>query len=139
MSWNSKAADDMNTMPWSVKDILQATAGVLIQGDPDGQFSGLSIDSRRIAGDELFVAIKGEHHDGHDFIADVTDAGIRGILVEKHRLDKGFADRYAGRGLICIGVEDTRRALGDLGGFRRRHAAVKIVAITGSNGKTTTR
>jgi UDP-N-acetylmuramoyl-tripeptide--D-alanyl-D-alanine ligase len=95
-------------------------------------YSSISIDSRKIENDALFVAIKGERFDAHDFLADVAAAGARGAIV--HRIPANTPDD-----LILYRVDDTTEALGLLGRHRRRMLDVKLCAVTGSNGKTTTK
>jgi UDP-N-acetylmuramoyl-tripeptide--D-alanyl-D-alanine ligase len=126
-------------MNWTIQQILQTTGGSLLYGPPDACFEGVGIDSRSIAGGSLFVAIRGEKHDGHAFIDQVADKGVRGIVVR----DGGGADyphaRWQSRGLACVAVADTTRALGALAAYQRGLCDIPVVAITGSNGKTTTR
>ena len=126
-------------MPWTTPDILKATGAELVCGDGRQRFTGISIDSRTIAADELFVAIRGEVHDGHRFVPDVLGRGVRGLLVDRRHLDAlPEAARTAGR-LACAAVADTTRALGDLGAFHRNRSRAAVIAVTGSNGKTSTR
>jgi UDP-N-acetylmuramoyl-tripeptide--D-alanyl-D-alanine ligase len=126
-------------MLWTTDKILQATGGRWVGGERGCEFSGISIDSRTSAGDHLFVAIEGDVHDGHEFIEDVIRKGIRGVIASK-AYGGGFADRdWPHKEVACISVEDTTVALGDLAAFLRRSLTVSVVAITGSNGKTTTR
>jgi UDP-N-acetylmuramoyl-tripeptide--D-alanyl-D-alanine ligase len=126
-------------MPWTTQDILKATGAELLCGDSRQSFTGISIDSRTIAHGELFVAIRGDVHDGHRFIPDVLGRGVRGLLVDHRRLDAlPEAVRAAGR-VACAAVADTTRALGELGAFHRNRSRAAVVAVTGSNGKTSTR
>ena len=97
----------------------------------DARFSGISTDSRRIGKDQLFVAIRGEHFDGHEFLAAAKQRGAIAALV-----DRG----YNGQAPIpVIVVDDTRKGLGRLGRHWRLRFAPVLVAIAGSNGKTTTK
>ena len=63
------------------QDIVTAAGGRLMQGDPDAVFAGISIDSRTIAPGEVFVAVRGEVHDGHAFLPQVLAAGARRVVV----------------------------------------------------------
>jgi len=106
-----------------------------IAGALDGRLSGadaecsdVSIDTRSLAGGELFVALPGEHADGHDFLPQALAAGAAGALVSR---DVGAGD------LPRVRVADTRRGLGELGLWWRRRHEVAMTAVTGSNGKTT--
>lgn len=101
------------------------THGALRGGDC--LFHGVAIDSRRTRHGDLFVAIPGAQRDGHDFIGQAGDHGAVGALVSK-----------AGEGGVAkIKVSDTTAALGQLGANWRRRFARPLVAVTGSNGKTT--
>jgi UDP-N-acetylmuramoyl-tripeptide--D-alanyl-D-alanine ligase len=95
----------------------------------DVRFAGVSSDSRALARAELFVALRGERFDGHDFLAAAAQRGAAAAIV-----DARFQGAYP---LPVLVVEDTRRALGDLARHWRARFAPALVAITGSNGKTT--
>ena len=105
----------------------------------DGMFGGIAIDSRNIAPDELFVAIVGDVHDGHTFANSVVKKGVQGILVEKGKAESLMFEDPAARETVVITVADTTRALGDLAAFNRRRTPLTVIALTGSNGKTSTR
>jgi UDP-N-acetylmuramoyl-tripeptide--D-alanyl-D-alanine ligase len=126
-------------MMWTVQDILDATGGELAAGDRDQRFSAISIDSRRIAAADVFVAIRGEVHDGHSFIREVLDHGVRGLVVGRRRVGELTSELDKARRIACVAVDDTTRALGDLGAYHRRRSRAAVIAITGSNGKTSTR
>jgi UDP-N-acetylmuramoyl-tripeptide--D-alanyl-D-alanine ligase len=126
-------------MSWTVDDILNATGGDLLAGDRDRRFGSISIDSRQITGADAFVAIRGAVHDGHRFIREVAEAGVRGLVIERGRaLDVPAGLLPAGQ-VACVAVADTTRALGDLAAYHRRRSPAAVLAITGSNGKTSTR
>jgi UDP-N-acetylmuramoyl-tripeptide--D-alanyl-D-alanine ligase len=101
----------------------------------DVRFDAVSTDSRKITQDDLFVALRGENFDGYNFVATAAKAGAVAALVN--------ADSYQGQGaklatgIQLLVVEDTRLALGHLAGWWRRQFDIPLVAITGSNGKTT--
>ncbi|MBN1930071.1 MAG: UDP-N-acetylmuramoyl-tripeptide--D-alanyl-D-alanine ligase [Desulfobacterales bacterium] len=127
------------SIPWTTAEILEAVKGTLLSGDPQCVFAAIAIDSRKISKDDVFVAIPGEVHDGHNFIENVVQNGVHGLLINKDRiegLDRGI---YPQKKMVVIAVNDTVRALGDLAAFNRRRAKVSVVALTGSAGKTTTR
>lgn len=119
-------------MMFTVNDILRATNGTLISGDLKGKVSGVSIDSRSIRKSDLFVAIKGERLDGHDFVKQVSRKGVRVFVVHQSVY---VPDRRA----TVIKVDDTTKALGHLARFHRLKFDIPVVAITGSAGKTTTK
>ena len=95
----------------------------------DALFTGVSTDSRSIRAGDLFVALRGERFDGHDFLDSAAAAKAAGAMVDQ---------RYQGKyPLPALVVDDTRRALGDLARYWRARFAPALIAITGSNGKTT--
>jgi len=131
--------DKGRTMSWMATDILEATGGLLLCGNIKCAFSGISIDSRKISTDDLFVAIKGDVHDGHSFVGDVIEKGIRGIIINRDNAALFPKQTWQSKGILCVSVDDTIKALGDLAVLIRKRSNVLVVAITGSNGKTTTR
>ena len=118
----------------SSKEILAAVKGRLVSGDPHARFSGFNSDSRSTGRGELFWALKGDRFDGHDFVSQAVLQGASGVVVQE-----GFQVSLENPNptVIIIAVNDTLRALGDLAAWWRRQHATKIVAITGSSGKTT--
>lgn len=109
--------------------------GRLRQGDPEATLRGVSIDTRTLRGGELFVAIRGERHDAHGFLSQALAAGVAGLLVER---DAALPADVAA-GLPVIEAGDTTRALGALAAGHRAGFTGPLVAITGSNGKTSTK
>ena len=126
-------------MNWSVKDILTATGGRYLYGGTDQCFQSVGIDSRSIDPEALFVAIRGTHHDGHGFISQVVDHGVRGIVIEAQTRRPMNHGQWKAKGVACVTVADTTRALGALAAFARQKLDIPVLAITGSSGKTTTR
>ena len=126
-------------MPWTIDDILKATGGERVAGERDRRFDAIGIDSRQIRPTEVFVAIRGAVHDGHRFIPEVLGRGVRGLVVGRDRLDALPSDLRASETIACVAVADTLTALGDLAAYHRRRSRAAVVAITGSNGKTSTR
>jgi UDP-N-acetylmuramoyl-tripeptide--D-alanyl-D-alanine ligase len=127
-------------MQGTFHDILEATGGRLVQGRADTGFTDLSIDSRTIAAGDAFVAIRGEVHDGHAFLPQVlAGAQASGVVVAADRLGALAGPLGARPPAACVAVADTTRALGDIAARHRRRSAASVVAITGSNGKTSTR
>lgn len=108
-------------------------------GDLRRPFSRVSIDSREISATDFFFAISGESHDGHGFAGSVIDQGVRGLVINRQKAKQLPLAAWETKNITCIAVTDTTRALGDLAAFNRRRAKVSVAAITGSNGKTTTR
>jgi len=114
----------------TTEEIVRATCGELLCGDERG-FTGVSIDSRTISGGELFFALKGERFDGHEFVEEALKKG-EGAVVDR------LPDILPGDKVV-IRVRDTLRALQDLAQFYRKGLKAVVIAITGSNGKTTTK
>lgn len=116
----------------SLKNIAKAVNGELFGADislGEREVSGVVIDSRKAEKDYLFIAVKGERVDGHDFIEDVFAKGALCVISER-KLD------------ICrpyILVESSLQALKDIAAFYRESLGIKIVGITGSVGKTSTK
>ena len=117
-------------MTWTLEDVLSATGGVAAVGAPARSFAAVTTDSRHVAPGALFFALHGPRHDGHDFVPEALRCGATGAVVER-RLDHVSAPQ------VC--VPDTLKALGDLGRWTRLRSAAPVIAITGSNGKTTTK
>jgi len=126
-------------MTWTTRDILSATGGRLLCGAPQAGFAGIGIDSRRLSENTLFIAIRGENHDGHAFLSDVVAQGGRGLVVQEGRIPEADLAICQARDVVCIAVPDTLRALGAIAAYHRRRMPARIIALTGSNGKTTTR
>jgi len=101
------------------------------------EIKGVSIDSRKIKEGELFVAIKGDRFDGHDFVSEVMQKGAWGAIVDKSVLESQFGKIGGLRNIIP--VEDTLRALQEMAFLHRSKFSLPVVGITGSNGKTTTK
>jgi len=116
----------------TIKEIIKAVRGELIYGSRRGEIIGVSIDSRTIKKGEIFFALKGERCDGHDFLEQAIEKGAKAAVVSKKR--KKFATKIA-----IIRVAHTLTALQELAKFYRQKFNPVVVAVTGSNGKTTTK
>lgn len=120
----------------TAEEIIEATGGELLSDSsykPENSmpFEGVSIDSRTISGKEVFFALHGEKFDGHDFLDSALSKGNGAVIDSKPgTIPKGKAVIY---------VRDTLRALQDLAHFLRMRRNIPVIAITGSNGKTTTK
>jgi UDP-N-acetylmuramoyl-tripeptide--D-alanyl-D-alanine ligase len=115
----------------SVKEILKFTKGELISGNKDAEIKKISTDSRTVEKGDLFVAIKGDNFDGHDFIRDVIAKGVSGVIVNNPFC---ISLQFAG---IVIKVSDTVKALGDIARIYRDRFQGSVIAVTGTVGKTT--
>jgi UDP-N-acetylmuramoyl-tripeptide--D-alanyl-D-alanine ligase len=120
-------------MGWSKREILTATGGRLLQEGASTAFAEVVTDSRAVTKGSVFVALKGERFDAHEFLPQAVRRGARCLVV--HRQPRPRVPRH----VTVVKVRDTLSALGMLGRYRREMLAPKVLAITGSNGKTTTK
>ncbi|MBN1471079.1 MAG: UDP-N-acetylmuramoyl-tripeptide--D-alanyl-D-alanine ligase [Syntrophaceae bacterium] len=119
-----------------LNDVLKATHGTLISGKPGTTFYGISTDSRSVERGNLFVALKGDIYNGHDFAGAVLKKGAAGILIHD---DEKISNLRAGKNFAVIKVDDTLYALGDLAHDWRKNFSIPVIGLTGSSGKTTTK
>ncbi len=117
---------------FTVQEIVRATHGALVVGDLAVPVTGVGIDSRALGVGEAFFAIRGHRLDGHDFVAEAASRGAACLVV--HHVPEPIP-----AGVPLVLVEDTTKALGRLAAAHRAKFAIPVVAITGSNGKTTTK
>jgi UDP-N-acetylmuramoyl-tripeptide--D-alanyl-D-alanine ligase len=132
----------VTAIPLTAASVASAAGGAVVAGDPGRLFDGVSIDTRSLKRGELFVAIRGDRFDGADFAAAAIDAGAAGVLVPRgwQRSPNGSASLSGERPAVAvIEVADTTGALQRLARAIRRESGAKVVAITGSAGKTTTK
>jgi len=123
-------------MRWTIEEVARAL-GVSPPGGVDSlaRLAGVSINSRTLARGELFVAIHGPRHDGHDFVVAALEAGALAGVVAADRLS-GYAEPYRSK---LLAVSDTLAALQDLAQAVRTGWGRRLAAVTGSAGKTTTK
>ncbi|MFA6357660.1 MAG: UDP-N-acetylmuramoyl-tripeptide--D-alanyl-D-alanine ligase [Candidatus Omnitrophota bacterium] len=118
---------------FTIEEIVKATGGELIQGRLRDKASGISTDSRKLEPQEAFLALKGNNFDGHDFISEALKSKISSVIVEN------VPKKLIPKQVAVIKVKDTLLALGDIARFKRQRSGSPVVAVTGSNGKTTTK
>ena len=116
----------------SVRELIAATGGVPISGSEDAVFSNIVIDSREANKNSLFVPVVGERNDAHKFLEAVYTAGCR-VAISSRK------DIFLKPDFNIVLVENTTKALQDLGTHLRSKLSLPLVGITGSVGKTTTR
>jgi len=116
---------------FTIKEIITATGGRLTEGPDTRKSYKVSTDTRTIAPGDVFIALKGEIYDGHNFIKEAIEKGAAGCIVSRDM-------RYAAEGFF-ITVASTLKALGHLASYNRKRFNIPIIGITGSNGKTTTK
>lgn len=113
-----------------VTDIVNATGAKILQKGSAEAVTGVSIDTRTIKNGDLYLAIKGSHFDGHDFIDQAIEKGSTCVVSEKPVSQKS---------VTLLQVNDSVKALGDIAADYRKKHKTTIVAVTGSNGKSTTK
>ncbi|MFR7591777.1 MAG: UDP-N-acetylmuramoyl-tripeptide--D-alanyl-D-alanine ligase [Longibaculum sp.] len=113
-----------------VKEIIEATGGHLLSGNPNQEIKGFTQDTRKIREGDMYIPLIGENNDGHDFIEQAFMQGASAIITSKKVV-------YPSK--IVIEVEDTLKAMSDMAAYLREHRSVKVVGITGSVGKTSTK
>ena len=123
-------------MNLELAQIVQWTAGTLCGGDNAGMATGYSIDSRTLKAGDLFFAVRGERFDGHDFVTAAFERGACAAVAAESKI-LGLSSVAKRRPLIV--VDDPLLALQRLAAAVRRHWGKRVVAITGSAGKTTTK
>lgn len=119
-------------MAFTLKEITEATGGKVIYGNHDAMlFTGVSIDSRTIRSGDLFVALKGERFDGHNFLVDALRTGS-GALVS-------IPPAEPVKGKPIVYVKNSLKALQNLARYERMKRKISVIGVTGTNGKTTTK
>jgi UDP-N-acetylmuramoyl-tripeptide--D-alanyl-D-alanine ligase len=119
----------------SAAEIANEISGSWVSGERGTMLRGVSTDSRNIGAGEIFWALQGERFDGHDFVEHAVNRGAAGVVVEagrRHTIPKGERP-------FVISVADSLKALGDFAAWWRQQHRQKVIAITGSVGKTTTK
>ena len=123
------------SVPFRADEAATWMGADLVRGDPGQRFEGVSTDTRTLKAGQLFFAIRGPRFDAHDFLERAVDGGAAGLVVEHGRAPSA----EAGAERVVLAVADTTRALGRLAAGHRAGFDGPLVAITGSNGKTTTK
>jgi len=123
-------------LSFSLDFLLNSTGGNLIGGKMPIGATGISIDSRKIKKNQLFIAIKGPNFDGHDYVAEAFEKGAAGAIVEEYRQIHTTKHNCG----AIIKVKSTQKALLEMSRhWRNSFPDLRVAAITGSNGKTTTK
>lgn len=112
----------------SVKEVIEATGGSLIRGREDFAIEKISTDTRNLSPGDFFLPLKGKNFDGHSFVREAKEKGAKGVI---------FSEEIKEELPIIIKVSDTKTALKAIACYYRKKFNPKVVAITGSNGKTT--
>lgn len=118
----------------TVREILEAAKGSLVAGNKNAFFDNICTDTRSIKKGDLFIALQGKNFDGNNFIDEAIKRGAKGVIIRRP------SSVFRGEKEInIIKVDDTLKALGDIGNLYQKKFKIKMIAITGSNGKTTTK
>src|SRR6267154_2738094 len=116
----------------SLKFVVAACAGEQLSGSPEATVGRVCSDSRQARPGDLFFALKGDRFDGHDFLAEVARQGATAVVAARDKVPANLP-------CAVIAVDDPRRALGRLAAVYRADFDLPVVAVGGSNGKTTTK
>ena len=117
-----------------ISQLVEATGGALLRGEPAARVSSYEIDTRRLRPGGVFFAVKGQHSDGHDFLQDATEHEATAAVIERD------PDPEQPAPPALIRVDDTVGALQRCGEWvRSQRSGMKWIALTGSNGKTSTK
>src|SRR5262245_32523720 len=120
-------------------EVMQATGASKAHAGKAASFDGVCTDSRQLTPGCLFVALKGEKFDAHDFLDEVVAAGAGGIVAATDSLSRKAGEGWGEGKSTIYAVEDTLKALGQLARHHRDRFKIPLCAVTGSNGKTTTK
>jgi len=122
----------MKKVTVTLEDLFNLPGAEIFNPDDYKASSHVTIDSRILKSNSIFLAIKGEKFDGHDFVTDVIKKGTNAVIINKSELK-----RFARANKTIVTVDDTTRTLGDLASVWRKKLIAKVIGVTGSNGKTT--
>lgn len=119
----------------NLNEIIKAVDGEILVQNNDGAFNKISTDTRKIEEGNLFFALKGENFNGNNYAVSAIEKGASVVIVDEINFKN---EELNGKGTI-VKVKDTRIALGDLAAYYRTKLGIKVVSITGSTGKTSTK
>lgn len=114
-----------------MKFVAEVCDAEIVSGSPATTFENVCTDSRQAKAGDLFFAIKGEHFDGHAFVAEVAVKGVTAVVVQKEKVPPFVMN------CPVLAVDDVRVALGKLAAAYRKEFALAMICVAGSNGKTT--
>ncbi|SVC02428.1 uncharacterized protein METZ01_LOCUS255282, partial [marine metagenome] len=118
-----------------IEECLRAVGGELVSGAGTKVFRGVSIDSRTLKKDELFVCIRGDRFDGHNFVEEAQNKKAAAVVLS----DGSNVVSKRGEVPLVVRVKDTLKALQELARFHREKMPARVIGITGTNGKSTTK
>ncbi len=127
----------------TLSEIVEAVKGRTVETVPPLSANAVSTDSREVASGDVFFALSGDRFDGHEFVTQAAEGGALAAVVAQARVPEVAASLaalgIAGAGPVLIGVDDVLAALGRLAHYHRRLLSLSVIAVAGSNGKTTTK
>lgn len=134
MSVSTEAATPMPTGFWTFDRITEALGDLLLDASPRGAepLHAISTDTRAVSPGDVFVALRGERFDAHDFVAAAATHAVAAVIISRQ-------DAFSTSGVAEFHVRDTLAALGALARYRRRVWGKRVVGVAGSNGKTSTK
>ena len=118
----------------TLEDLFNIPTAVIYNPDAYKSAAAVFIDSRQVKKKSIFVAIKGKNFDGHDFVKEAVKKGAGAIIINKRKLSE-----FDELDLPVITVSNTTHAYGELARIWRKKLKAKVISITGSNGKTSTK
>jgi UDP-N-acetylmuramoyl-tripeptide--D-alanyl-D-alanine ligase len=124
----------MSKLKITIEDLFELPTSEILNPDVFKQADYVSADSRNIKPGALFVALKGESFDGHNFVADAVKKGAAAVVIENK-----FLERFDTIDTTIVTVDDSTKAFGDLAAIWRKKLTAKVISVTGSNGKTSTK
>lgn len=119
----------------NLKEIIEAVDGEILIKNNESFFNKISTDTRKIEKDNLFIALKGGNFNGNDYAIHAFEKGAAIVVIDEVKFNFEESDKVG----TVIKVKDTKTALSDLARFYRKKLGVKVVGITGSTGKTSTK
>ncbi|MDO5518816.1 MAG: UDP-N-acetylmuramoyl-tripeptide--D-alanyl-D-alanine ligase, partial [Clostridium sp.] len=122
-------------MDLNLNEVVKAVNGEIVAQNNDGVFNKISTDTRKIEEGNLFFALKGENFNGNNYAVKAVENGASVVVVDEVNFKQ---EELNGKGTI-VKVNDTRSALGDLAAYYRKKLGIKVVSMTGSTGKTSTK
>ena len=122
-------------MNLTLDEIVKAVNGKILAKNNEGTFNKVSTDTRKIEENNLFIALKGENFNGNNYATSAIKKGASIIIIDEVNFE---IEELNNNGTV-IKVEDTKKALADLARYYRKKLGIKVVGITGSTGKTSTK
>ncbi|AGX43702.1 UDP-N-acetylmuramoyl-tripeptide--D-alanyl-D-alanine ligase [Clostridium saccharobutylicum] len=122
-------------MDLTLNEIIKAIEGKILIQNNEGKFNKVSTDTRKIEKNDLFIALKGENFNGNNYVVSAIEKGAAIVIIDEIKFKE---EELGSKGTIIV-VDNTKKALGDLARFYRQKLGIKVVGITGSTGKTSTK